>query len=117
MKPLDMKHFQEDTMLMRQQRHREKNHIDKLAWLKRKMVEEEIQNERDEYFDNECLSRRFSDIIDRLVEALDFVLGTKCRHRQPYCCERGEEADSMQFAKPTTKGRRSFRNLNTPIVG
>jgi len=50
MKPLDMKHFQEDTMLMRQQRLCEKNHIEKFEWLKRKMVEAEIQNERDEYF-------------------------------------------------------------------
>lgn len=50
MKPLDMEHFQEDTMLMRQQRHHEKNHIDKFAWLKRKMIEEEIRNERDQQF-------------------------------------------------------------------
>ncbi|CAI6371824.1 unnamed protein product [Macrosiphum euphorbiae] len=115
MKPLD---FQEDTMLMRQQRHLEKNHIEKSAWLKRKMVEQEIQNERDEYLDSESLYHRFSDIIDRLVEALDSVLGTKCRKMsencQQYCCKR---ADSMPFDKPTTKDRRSFRNLNTSTVG
>ncbi|CAI6371780.1 unnamed protein product [Macrosiphum euphorbiae] len=114
-KPLD---FQEDTMLMRQQRRLEKNHIEKSKWLKRKMVEQEIQNERDEHLDNESLSYRFSDIIYKSVEALDFVLGTKCRKMsencQQYCCER---ADWMPFDKSTTKDRRSFRNLNKPTVG
>lgn len=33
-------------MLMRQQRHHEKNQMEKFKWLKRRMVEEEIQNER-----------------------------------------------------------------------
>lgn len=50
MKPLDMKHFQEDTMLMRQQRHHEKNQIEKFAWLKRRIIEKETQNERDQQF-------------------------------------------------------------------
>ncbi|CAI6347956.1 unnamed protein product [Macrosiphum euphorbiae] len=103
-----MKHFQEDTMLMHQQRLCEKNRTEKFTWLKLKMVEMvmEIHNERDKHFM----------IYDRLVEAIDLVLGTKCRHRQQYCCDCGEEADLMSFAKPTTKNLRSFRNLNTLTV-
>ncbi|XP_003242869.1 uncharacterized protein LOC100573268 [Acyrthosiphon pisum] len=102
MKPLDMKHFQEDTMIMRQQRQREKVRIAKIEWLKRKMFEEEIQNEISHFM-----------FYDKLAEALDFVLGTESRNGQRYCGDRGEEADSMPFAKPATKDLSSFRNLNT----
>jgi len=48
MKPLDMKHFQEDTMLMRQLRHHEKNRLEEFEWLKFKIIENETQNERDQ---------------------------------------------------------------------
>lgn len=50
MKPLDMRHFQEDTMLMRQQRHHENNYKEEFEWLKLKTIEKETQNERDQQF-------------------------------------------------------------------
>ncbi|XP_022172842.1 uncharacterized protein LOC111035507 [Myzus persicae] len=105
MKPLDMKHFQEDTMLMRQQRHHEKNQIEKFAWLKRRIIEKETQNERDQQFM----------IYDWLADALDFLLNTKSHNRQRYCDDLGE-AESIPFKKSATKDLRSFRNLNTSIV-
>ncbi|KAL5242399.1 hypothetical protein ACI65C_009809 [Semiaphis heraclei] len=50
MKPLDMRHLQEDTMLMRQQRRREKSDKEHFEWLKLKMIEKETPNERDQQF-------------------------------------------------------------------
>jgi len=50
MKPLDMKHLQEDTMLMRQQRHDVKNYKEEFEWLKLKMIKKETQNKRDQQF-------------------------------------------------------------------
>jgi len=45
-KPLDTKHFQNDTTAMRQQRYHKNNLIEKSAWLKRKMIEKDTQNEQ-----------------------------------------------------------------------